>query len=343
MLARHRRSLLTLAVSAAIVWLTFRQTAYLRYVFPSFAMFAATIGASLGGAVPMRLPARALLTTAAVATIALNLLVFSSASYTCAVSLNALVSASQRDDYIAQRQPLRSAIQLVNELNQEGHPVAFLAPALPTDLHAEAALFSWYNYRFQQRVTAAKTSDDLGEVLARERVRYLLLSESWQNESLRQRIRDTSVEIRRIGNISIRQLPDRYRYQHELLSNPSLQHGKDWQASGAVQFQPDAGATVTVAANLTQRVPVVPGHGYQLSATVRSVQDQSGGNARLQLAWLNQHGEQLSPEIQVIPCLPEAHVHSVELIAPRGACTALIRVAGHGSEPVIFDSISFRN
>ncbi|MCK5945422.1 MAG: phospholipid carrier-dependent glycosyltransferase, partial [Planctomycetes bacterium] len=52
LLAPRRRGLVLLFVAAAAIWMTFRQTAYLRYVFPSFALATAVVGVALATAGP---------------------------------------------------------------------------------------------------------------------------------------------------------------------------------------------------------------------------------------------------------------------------------------------------
>lgn len=103
------------------------------------------------------------------------------------------------------------------------------------------------------------------------------------------------------------------------------------------------GTTVTLQSNLMQQVTVVAGGEYRLSAYIRRAAIDRPVTARLQVSWIYREGRNLRPNIRVVPCLVDAEVHSMEVVAPAGSSSAVIRAVAHTSDPVGFDSISFRN
>lgn len=343
LVARHRRMLFTLAVAGSIVWVTFQQTAYLRYAFPSFALIAAVVGAGLGTTLGTRPGARMLLGIAALVAVTLGLMRLSYAGFHANVSLPALVSSSHRDEYLTRHSPIRSAIQLINEHNENLHPVAFFASLMPCGLHADALLTGWYNYRFRDAILAATTTDKLGTLLARKRVRYVILDSRWHQQEVRQLIKDVTVEVHDFGGISVRKTNDAYRFQTELLSNGEFRGDAAWQPVGGAARSEGPGTTVTLQSNLMQQVPVIAGNNYKLSAQVRRETPDRPAKARLQVTWLDKEGRSVKSNIRVVPCLANGVLHSMEAVAPAGSTSALIRAVSHTSEPVIFDNISFRN
>ncbi|MFT4840729.1 MAG: hypothetical protein ACJAUC_001273 [Planctomycetota bacterium] len=346
--SRHRRALLIILISVVIAWLTFRQTAYLRYIFPSFAMMAAAIGAGVGGMIKPGKTTQALLAAAILAAIALNLARFSCTGQSTVIDLPALLSQQHREEYIRKIQPMRAVMTVLNALNIEHRPVAFLSPSLPAGLHSDALMASWYNHSFSSQIRAATSTDEAGQILAELGVSHLVLGDNWGSDKLRSFLRGASTEVQRIGNLSIRALAASYRYQTELLSNPTFVSGEGvsgegWKFTGAAQVQPGGGVTVTVNANSLQQVPVMAAGIYKLSAQVRSASADATGSARLQLTWLDADSGQLATEIKVVPCVMEPQLHSVIFVAPAAAHFAMVRATGHSATPVIFDSISFRH
>ena len=341
--ARHRRGLLVLGVGAAIAWLTCKQTAYLRYVFPTFALASAAIGALLGGALPRARASTMLLAAATVATVTLNLVCFATGGFNHAFSLPVLASPSLRNDYIAARQPLRAAVRLVNELNEQQAPVAFFSAALAADLRADLLCPNWYNFRFAERLHAAANDDALGELLARERVRFLVLADHWEDEPARQRVRAVSREVRRLGDVSVRRLDERFQFRRELLQAPAFERADAWQLAPGARIEPGVGAVVRVDAAANQLIEVAAGREYRLTATARLVDAAVPASARLQVNWIDARGRMLAPDIQVFACSVEATSHSMDVVAPPGAATALVYASGFTQVAVVFTSLSFKN
>lgn len=340
-LVRHRRALVLAAFAAGMLWLVFKQTAYLRYVFPTFAIACALGGAATAGALP-RTRGSLLLGGAVVAAVVLDLVCFTTGGYNHEVALRVLFRERDRQDYIALRQPLRAAVHLVNELNREATPVALFGPALATDLRADVLVPSWYNHVFATEVDVAKTPESLGELLAGRRVRYVLLSASWSDEAGRERVRAVSQEVRAIGDVSVRVLDERYRFRRELLRGGRFDDATAWEIGPEARLEAGRGVVVTVAAPAVQKVEVTGGREYRVQAQVQRVDPLAPTNARLQVTWLDARGRTVDLHIQVFACQAEATAPSMDVVAPLGAVAALVYATGHSASPVRFLELSFR-
>jgi hypothetical protein len=210
-LSRHRRALLLGLILTGWVWLTFEQTAYLRYVLPSFALACVLVAVMLSAAESAGRWAWRASITAALLTLALNLLHLHAATWYGQIDLRVITDPRAREAYIERVAPVRAAVDLVNALNLAHTPVAFFSSPLTAGLQAQALYANWYNTRFQAAVKAAGDADELGRLLAREQVEYLVLDESWKEIDRHAQVRGISTEIARISTISIRQLDQRYR------------------------------------------------------------------------------------------------------------------------------------
>lgn len=338
---RHRRALALAGFATGTLWLVFVQTAYLRYVFPTFAIASALAGAALAGALP-RSRAALLLAASAVVTVVLNLVCFSTGGYSHHVSLRALVDRRAMDRYFAERQPLRAAIRLVNEQNRGMAPVALFGPAMAADLHADVLTPNWYNPNFANAVREATTPEALGELLASRRVRHLLLAASWQDEVSRELVRAVSNEVQAVGDVSVRVLDERFRFRRELLRSGRFEDLAAWEIAPEARVEPGRGVVVHVSAPAVQRVEVVAGREYRVQAQVQRVDPMTPTNARLQVNWLGADGRIVHTDIQVFACQAEASTPSMDVVAPPDAAAALVYAAGYSKTPVLFAGLSFR-
>lgn len=337
----HRRALVLAGFAAATLWLVFSQTAYLRYVFPTFAIASALAGAAVAGALP-RTRGGLLLVGSVVATVVLNLVCFTTGGYNHQVHLPVLLGERAALDHLAVRQPLRVAERLVNELNREMTPVALFGPAMAADLRADVLVPNWYCHTFAAEVRAATTAEALGELLAGRRVRHLLLVDGWEDEAARERVRAVSREVRTIGNVSVRVLDERFRFRRELLRAGRFEDASAWSIDPNARLLPGRGLVVHVGAPAAQRVDVVAGREYRLQAEVLRVDPVAPADARLQVNWIGADGGLVHCDIQVFACQVEASTPSMDVVAPPGAVAALVYATGHSTSPVLFAGLTFR-
>jgi hypothetical protein len=210
-LARRHRALVLGVIVIGWMWLTFGQTAYLRYVLPSFALACAVVAVTLSVAESSGRWAWRASIAAALGALALNLLHLHAATWYGEIDLRVITDPRAREAYIDHAAPVRTAVELVNALNHARTPVAFFSSPLTAGLEAEALYANWYNTRFLAAVNAAADSEELARLLAREQVEYVVLDEAWKEIDRHTQVRQITTEITRISTISVRRLDKRYR------------------------------------------------------------------------------------------------------------------------------------
>ena len=200
---RNRRALLTGLICFSWLVLTFSQTAYLRYVFPGFAL--ASVVAAVTITLTRTMGRRVSFCCLAVSCIALllNLTHLDAATYYGYINPKVIISEESRDEYLSKVVPVRSMVRIVNEINQNEQPVMFLSSPLTAGLKADAQYVNWYNPRLGELVRAAVTRDDLKRVFSEERTAYVVGDDSYLTPVLRKMINELCDEVARVGSVTL--------------------------------------------------------------------------------------------------------------------------------------------
>jgi len=209
-IAGHRRALLLASIAAGWMWLAFEHIAYLRYVFPSFALACVLIGAALSIPALEQSWMRQVWMGCIVLVVIVNLLHFHSGTYYGEIDMKVITDQGARKAYIERNRPQRWAAGVVNELNVERRPVAVFSAPLTGDLRSEALYPSWYNWRFFAEARAATTDKEMGHMLAGHHVRYVVVDDTWDLAKLFPLVKEVTVEIARIQTVSVRRLDPAY-------------------------------------------------------------------------------------------------------------------------------------
>ena len=336
---RNRAAVL---LSAAVLFsiLTFQSIAYLRYVFPSFALLAAGIGVALSTELTYSVFARRSLFITGWAVVALNLIFFQSGTYYGDLSLQPLASSSGREAYLNSRLPIRNAVELTNRLNVGRTPVAVFSSPLIGGMNGDALLPNWYNYQFQTLVSEAQSSKAVTQLLLGKGVVYVILDGNWGTAEKRKIIEDVTTKVAEFGSIVVRKVEGDYLFQTELLANPNFFTYEGWTLPSGTNDQRAERIAVSVSSPAYQGVPVVAGRRYKNSVTV--VCADQPGQGRLQVNWLDSKFKFISTDIRVFDCTPSEVSHSMEVFAPRDASIAIVYASGHTNVPVIFKTVSFK-
>lgn len=337
-LVRHQRGLLLALFGTGWLWLAFNQTAYLRYVFPSFAMACVLIAIFLTVAKSVGRWAWVSALTVAFVALILNLLHFDSGTYYGKIDARVIADTRTRDAYLDRSLPLRSSVKLVNELNRGLAPVAFFSAPLTAGLKADALYANWYNPRYQNAVLSTGSSDDLGRVLAREGVEYFVVDDSWKTQPTYPFLQLLGSELAKIGSVSVLRLDDRFRFKQELLPSTTFEKGWDL-APGAIRLT-NGSLQVSVESPAYSLVEVQAGKKYRYTADALCANGPAKG--RLQVNWLGRDGKLLHADIDVFDCSSQSEAHSMVINAPLGARQALVYASSHEKAPLVFKEISFR-
>jgi hypothetical protein len=338
--ARHSRGLVLFTVAMLTVALTFQSTAYLRYVFPSFAWVAAGIGVAFSVGYPGSVFFRRFLLVIGWSVILLNLAFFKSGTHYGDLSLQPLMSESGREAYLNNRLPIRNAVELVNNLNSWRSPVAVFSSPFTAGLNSDALYPNWYNYRFQAMVSNTQTSNDMAQLLMDQGVDYVILDNNWGAPNKRTLIEAVSQQLAVFGGVTVRKLIESYRFQTELLQNPDFRAFDGWSFSTDNFAQAIGRALVTVTAPAAQPVSVVSGRRYRNSVTAMCADQPAQG--RVQTNWHDSKGSFITTNIHVFDCSPTGATESIEVTAPANASTAIVYATGHSNVPIIITEVSFR-
>ena len=339
-LTKQHRALLLALVGGAWLWLTFEQTAYLRYVVPTFALACALVAVVLSVAQSSGRWTYYAFTGVALIALVLNLLHFHAGTYYGKIDLNVIRDEQARDAYLQKKLPIRSAVKLVNELNLDFlNPVVFFPVSMTAGLKADGLYVSWYNPRFQKAVFATKTADDLGRLLAREGVVYLVVGDARARWHLKYHswFTEISTEVSKIESVSVRKLHEHFRYSTELLSSTTF--GQGWRLAQDVVRLPGEGIQVSNSSPATALVSVQSASKYRYVAHARCVTTPAKG--RLQVNWGYADGTFAGASIKVFDCKPNVTTYSMDVRAPADVSRAVVYATAHTESPVIFTKISF--
>lgn len=334
---RNVRGLLVGFVGLTFIWLTFQSTAYLRYVFPSFALLAAVLGIGfsvIGNYLVAVRFAGVLLASGAL----LNLLFFNAGAFYADFDPRAAFSESLRRDYIQQRIPIRNAVELVNRLNQGHTPVAVFSMPYAAGLESDALYPNWYNFNFHREIESAVSEVEIANVLLVQGVDFLILDPTWNTPQKRHMIESATDKIANFGGISIRSLSNRYRFQKELLQHPDFDSAEGWTILTGAKLENGLVANVSGAA--FQVVAVSAGHRYR--NLVRAVCAGESTKGRLQVNWQDARSQFIRADIKLFDCSSEPTNYDMEVIAPDGAAAAAVYASGHTQIPVVFKQVSFK-
>lgn len=335
LLSGNKKALCILLVGAGALFMTFHSTAYLRYVFPSFALFSVILALPFSDA---RIFPRSLAIVAGAVLILTNTRFIQAATYYGEIKPSALLSTAGRDAYLSERLPIRKMVDTVNALNTGHQPVAVFASPLMAGLHGDALYASWYNLKWKSEFDAAASPSELAQRLRRRQVSWLVIDLKSLPQAPLDRLLTVSTSYARLGDMELRKLNDTH-YEH--LLNPELSSLEGWSLTSPATY--DAARkilTVSVKTPATQRVDVTPGLTYINSVSARCATTATTG--RVQANWMDEQGDFLTTSIETFDCTTQWETHEMNVVAPANATSVIIYASGHTDTPLEFKSLSFR-
>ncbi|WP_250886164.1 phospholipid carrier-dependent glycosyltransferase [Pseudomonas brassicacearum] len=335
LLSGNKKALCILLVGAGAMFMTFHSTAYLRYVFPSFALFSVILALPFSD--PRVFP-RSLAIVAGAVLILTNTRFIQAATYYGEIKPSALLSTAGRDAYLLERLPIRKMVDTVNALNTGHQPVAVFASPLTAGLHGDALYASWYNLKWKSEFDAAASPSELAQRLRRRQVSWLVIDLKSLPQAPLDRLLTVSTSYARLGDMELRKLNDTH-YEH--LLNPGLSSLEGWSLTSPATY--DAARkilTVSVKTPATQRVDVTPGLTYINSVSARCATTATAG--RIQANWMDEQGDFITTSIETFDCTTQWETHEMNVVAPANATSVIIYASGHTDTPLEFKSLSFR-
>ncbi|MCW1245330.1 phospholipid carrier-dependent glycosyltransferase [Pseudomonas sp. SAICEU22] len=335
LLSGNRKALCILLVGAGAMFMTFHSTAYLRYVFPSFALFSVILALPFSD---HTIYPRSLAIVAGVLLILTNTCFIHAATYYGEIKPSALLSQAGREAYLLERLPIRRMVDTVNTLNTGDQPVAVFASPLMAGLHGDALYASWYNLKWKGEFDAAASSSELAQRLRARRVNWLVIDLKSLPPARLDRLLDVSTSYARLGDLDLRKLNVAH-YEH--LLNPELSSLEGWSLTSPSSYDPSRRIlTVNVRTPATQRVEVTPGLNYTNSVSARCATTATTG--RIQANWMDAQGDFIAASIETFDCTKQWETHEMNVVAPANATAVIIYASGHTDTPLEFKSLSFR-
>ena len=339
-LARNYRGLILFIIASISIVLTFQNTAYMRYVFPSILLILAGISAALSSNTNEPL-IKAAVSMSFISILVVNIIFFKSATSYGDISLNAILSESGRNTYLnsPNRLPIRNAIQIVNKLNRYGRPVAVFSLPLTGGLASDALYPNWYNYKFQKMVNISNTPKEMANMLVERDVVYVILDSKWGTAEKRKVIENITTSLSHVGGVSVRKIKNNYRFTRELLKNSKFTIENGWMFSSEVINQSTNNIAVNSSSYGYQSVSIISHQLYQKKISIRCRDLNSFG--RMQINWLDEESKIIKTDIRVIGCTNTLTKHIMQVRAPDNAVLARVFAIGHTERRIIIKSISF--
>jgi hypothetical protein len=273
----------------------------------------------------------------------LNLLFLTSGSFYRDFGVLAIFDNSFRSAYLNANIPIRTAVEIVNQLNTDKSPVAFFSHPLAAGLKADALYPNWYNYKFRDDISSASNLEAMAKVLLDRKVNWVVLDSSWVfGEEKKAVIFKITEEVSSLGSISIRRIKQEYRFPTELLLNPNFSSISGWNLDPNINYDARSQTMiVSVNALASQSFLVKPNQSYLNTVMSRCHKEKTQG--RIQINWLNKNNEFLGASIKVFDCTSAWSEQSMEIISPKDATSAIAYVAGHNLIPIEFSKNSVKN
>ena len=336
-LSRNKRGLAILGFGVCVFAAVFSLSPYLRYVFPAQAFLLAAVGIGVS-TMPAVLRALATLLLSCVAT--LNCLFLNAGPNYAYVDfpIETVFSDRARSDYVATRVPFRKAVTVVNELNTERTPVAFLGSSLAAGLAADALHSNWYNQTFLAGLTGATSAADFSDLLTTQRVEYLIVQPSWGTPAQRAALDEISTTVFSIKGAEVKRAREN-RYYRELLTST----GNDWEGwniPACVERTPEGGIVVGPCNASHKAVVAIPGTKYRNAVTAYC--PTGTAKARTQVIWLDAQGQMIRADGEVFECSEKPVEHAMVVTAPQNATHVMVYAAGHTKTPVVITGNSLR-
>jgi hypothetical protein len=207
----NKKAMLLLLTSILCISAAFYSQSYLRYSFPIFILVGASISVSVNSIIKLHPVTYKVLVGLGVITIGLNILFFSSATWTYrSLPLSVLVDKESKRDYLTIRSPVRIAVEEINHINIKQLPVAFLTnETYAAGLNSDALYPTWHNNLFRREIYKITSSEHAIGVLSKYNLDYIILDSNWSDVKHRTAIEMASIEVMKFGYISVRKLISR--------------------------------------------------------------------------------------------------------------------------------------
>lgn len=335
---KKNAKLLLLFISFLLsIYLTFLNIAYLRYIYPCYAILMVAIGFSLS--LIKNYIIRAIYIFLALITIVFNIYFINNAGWYGDIDISLLMDSSKRDAYLIKRVPIRLAVDLINNLNKSQDPVFVYASPLVAGINSDVIYPNVYNWKMADFISKVKSSYDLLDEFNRQNIKYLVIDNKHGDSSIRSMISNVSELVERIGPLEVRRVQESMQFGKQLLINPNLNGVDGWSIPNIGSKNTRDLFIANVDFPITQMVAVKAFKNYKLTILSECISD--GVVGRLQVNWLNETGGFVDTTIETYFCSQKPTEESMTLKAPKNSSVAVIYLSSHSSLPIRYLRASF--
>jgi hypothetical protein len=332
----NKKALCIFVVGVGAMIMTFWSTAYLRYIFPSFALFPVVLALAM---FDTKFIPRTLAISIGTLLLLANSGFIRTATFYGEIQPSALFSSAGREAYLVKRLPIRNMVAAANAVNTEHSPVAVFAKPFMAGLKSDALYASWYNVKWKAEFGAVATQRQLMLLLRRREVDWIIVDLENTPRAQLELLLNVSTSYKKIGGLDLRRVNHRY---YERLLNPEFSSLEGWRLTSPSTYDSSRKIlTVTVKTPATQRVKVEPGQIYISSVSARCAKLPAPG--RVQTNWMNAQGAFITTSIKTFDCATEWEAHEMIVVAPADAAVAIVYASGHTDTPLEFKSLSFKD
>lgn len=338
---KEKKGILIAIVAILTIAICFHFTAYLRYIFPSFALLCGVCGIGFSHIFNQGRLQAIVIYVMAVICILLNALFFPSGLFVYQdFPLQSTISEVKRDDYLLKRLPMRIVVKFLNNLNINKTPVAIFGEPQAAGINSDVLYIHWHNVSWSAKVEKVNSINSAANLLILNNVTYVVIDTSINRESEPLKyIKEVTHLLAKFGTIEVRKLDESYRFNNEIVLNPNLSSSNNWKFNGEATYDPVLKtAIVNVSSPVNQIVEITPGLHYQNRIIAKCLKYSCLG--RIQVNWLNESYKTFSTNIEVFEATQEWVEYKMVVIAPAGAKFAEIYGVSHNHEFIQLKKIS---
>lgn len=332
-----------LVFSLASIALIFYSQSYLRYIYPFYVFLTAAILASISPQMSNESVVKKPLLITVGAIVFLNALFLSSASWCYrSVPYTSIINNQLKKNFIYERLPVREAIDLVNVINVEKSPVAFVTQnTYAAFLDAEALYPHWYNYSFQNALNSIKTENDFIKLSKKYRTNIFIIDSNWRSQEVLKIVLGGTNLVFDFGRFSVRKLKEDLYFSTELLKNTDFDGLNDWNLAADTHYDSEKKfLVVSLTAHAMQVIAVAEKTKYLQEITASC--HQLGAKVRLQINWVDKNKAFLAASNEVFDCKTDWAVHRQSVQSPGDAAYAVVYAAAYDDKLIKVKRVSLK-
>jgi hypothetical protein len=325
-------------------------TQYLRYFYPVVPLLMMTCAASLhyfsdANAVGRIRGSAIAVVVAATALVSLNIAFVPTAGWILqSFQVDSVIDPRERVRFMSKQVPQRDLIEIVNALAGPEANVLVVGQAVGAGFAGKPFFLNWYNTTLLRTVSAARTPEEVGRVLNRNRIGYAMVQpdDPWAVYPLTEFLARFGRLIAKRGSVVLYDVQSDAGFVEELLSNGDFHGGMTgWNLSSGTATLENDQLTLSPKQSIVQAIPASPTGLFLYSVEINCGNDPS--YFQLQVNWVNAAGAYAGVAIQPHYCLKPGLLEiSEKFPAPEGTVSAQVYFNVPGEIPVSLKRISIK-